>query len=85
MLKAAEMFYNQPQNLQIKISKSIILAAVGYSPTKMRESDLTFFILSFTYGLVQLPITQPALVDKQSHPVVSSSSPHFSLILFVCC
>lgn len=39
----------------------------------MRQSDLTFFILSFIDDLVQLPITQPAPVDNQSHPVISSN------------
>lgn len=38
----------------------------------MRQSTLTFLILSFLDGLVQLPITQPPLVNRRSHPIMFS-------------
>lgn len=41
----------------------------------MSLSALTFFISSFIDDLVQLPITQPPLVNKQSHPAVLLQPP----------
>lgn len=45
----------------------------------MMQSALTFFILSFIDGLVQLPIVQPPLVNKQSHPAAQIYLPPLSL------